>query len=425
MRALKILSVTLAFSVASSFASAQTNDERTEARALFSKGIEFQDNNEPAKALEKFQGAQARYKAPTNLLHIAQCQAKLLKLVEAAETYRDLDRTPRQDNWSADFKQAQEQGRAELTQVEARIPKLIINVDPQPPGVKLQLDGAELAPVFIGVAKPINPGKHRVVAFAPNYGTADQTVDVKEKATETVTLKLLPGVSEVPVGTTTTPPPVDPNTTTPVATVPVVTQAPVVVPNQPKPEPNSAFMLGGNLGFVVPLLELPTADGPRPFSDSAGPGLGIGLAAGVRLGKLILNVAVDIASVGKAVSLTTVSGATKDFDVKNVTIFAGANVGYLTSYTTSGAYLGAGVGYRSLKSELPVGTQILTRDLSGFDVKVELGYSIHFAKGFRVIPMGVLSVGQFTAPEASANKAIHGLAGLALAVQYDVAPLGK
>jgi hypothetical protein len=419
----KILPFIVALTFTVSFASAQTEQERSDARELFKAGIGLQDTD-PAKALEKFQSAQKLYKAPTITLHIAQCQAKLLKLVEAVETYRDLDRTPRQDNWSADFKQAQEQGRAELTQVEARIPKLVVNLDPQPPGVKLQLDGAELASAFIGVPKPVNPGKHRVVAFAPNYGTAEQTVDVKEKATETVTLKLLPGVSEVPVGTATTPPPVDPNTTTPVNTVPVATTpTPVVVPNQPKPEPNSAFMLGGNLGFFVPFLELPTSDLNRnvKYSDIAGPGLGAGLSAGVRLGKLTLSAAVDLTSLNKTVKAIGAG----DLDVSNTTLFAGAMIGYLTSYTASGAYLAAGLGYRVLNTAVTAGNKTLDGDLAGADVKLELGYSIHFAKGFRAIPMGVLSVGQFSNKAVPENKAIHGLVGLALGVQYDVAPLGK
>ena len=52
---------------------------------------------------------------------LAECEAALGKLVESAETYRTLTRTPLPPGAPNAFVQAQAQGAAELTQVEPRI----------------------------------------------------------------------------------------------------------------------------------------------------------------------------------------------------------------------------------------------------------------------------------------------------------------
>ena len=111
---------------------AQISDsERAAARQLYAEGTDLQNAGKYEEALDKFQRAQKVFSAPTNLLRIAQCQASLGKLVESAETYRTLIRTPLPPNSPPAFEQAVDAAKGELAQVEPRVPKIKIDVSPK------------------------------------------------------------------------------------------------------------------------------------------------------------------------------------------------------------------------------------------------------------------------------------------------------
>src|SRR5665213_3990940 len=70
-------------------ASAQASDaDRAAARELFNKGVELQNQQKFADALDHFERSQKVVNAPTILLHVGQCQAALGRLVEATEAFR-------------------------------------------------------------------------------------------------------------------------------------------------------------------------------------------------------------------------------------------------------------------------------------------------------------------------------------------------
>jgi hypothetical protein len=105
----------------------------------------------------------------------------------------------------AAFTEAQNSGNAELALLEPRVPRLKIVVT----GAKsatVSFDEQPLPVALVGVSVPVDPGKHHVVAVGPNGEKAEQFVELKESANETVTLTLSLGV--VPTATpVTTPPP--------------------------------------------------------------------------------------------------------------------------------------------------------------------------------------------------------------------------
>ena len=105
-------------------ARAQVSDaERAGARELFKEGDQLQRAGHFAEALDKFQRAQQVFAAPTNLLRIAECDAALGRLVESAEAYREVLRTPLPAGSPPAFQAAVDQAKAELSQVEPRVPK--------------------------------------------------------------------------------------------------------------------------------------------------------------------------------------------------------------------------------------------------------------------------------------------------------------
>src|ERR1035438_7326849 len=81
-------------------------------------------------ALDKFQRAQQVFAAPTNVLRIAECDAALGRLVESAEAYREVLRTPLPAGAPPAFQAAVDQAKAELSQVEPRVPRLTGQVLP-------------------------------------------------------------------------------------------------------------------------------------------------------------------------------------------------------------------------------------------------------------------------------------------------------
>src|SRR5688572_16536769 len=118
--------------LSSAFASAQMSEgeKKAAARAAYMAGVQLQDQGKPAEALVKFEGAQKLYDAPTHLLHIAECQALLGKLVEASETYQSMIVKPLPAGAPEVFQQAVDQAKAEAPALRARIPTLKVTTKP-------------------------------------------------------------------------------------------------------------------------------------------------------------------------------------------------------------------------------------------------------------------------------------------------------
>ena len=168
LSSLLALGVTLAWSAP---AFAQVSDaERAAARQLFRAGDELQRAGHFAEALDKFQRAQQVFRAPTNLLRIAECDAALGRLVESAEAYREVARTSLAPDAPPAFQAAVEQARAELAQVEPRVPRVVVQVQPaNVPNAQLQVDGQPVPMALLGEPLSLDPGPHKIAVRAPGY----------------------------------------------------------------------------------------------------------------------------------------------------------------------------------------------------------------------------------------------------------------
>jgi hypothetical protein len=100
--------------------------------------------------------------------------------------------------------------RAAIAQLEPRVPRLRIRVDPAPPGLEVSNDGRVLAIEALGDPVAVDPGQHEVVARAPGYREARVTVNAAEGAVTAAELKLVAEpLLEAPqaAGSGTVPPP--------------------------------------------------------------------------------------------------------------------------------------------------------------------------------------------------------------------------
>jgi hypothetical protein len=405
--------------------------DRAAARDLFFEGVKYQNEGKFADGLDRFQRAQRIFSAPTHLLHIAECQVALGQLVEGSETYRTLVRTPLPQGAPAAFTQAQQQGGAELAQVEPRIPSVKIDVNPQNlPNLQVQIDGAPMNNALVGVSRPINPGAHKVVVFAPGYGRQEAQFALKEREppkTVAVNLQATGGVVYGPaVGG---PPPVA--TAQPVQPV---TQPPPNNPgaqpgaNPPPNDPNAAggdqaqqwttekrpatasLLAGARVGVMFPAgsVGVLNASGGQSLamSDVVGTGAAVGLEGGLRFAKHFFGgLGFEHGVYGKGDKAT--QGFTGDVTTTLSSNLVEARFAYISNADGVGFYGEIGVGYRWLIVTNESGTilnkQTNTQTLKGGEVELGAGAFIKAGNYVRFIPKVSFGVGTFSKADVSCN----------------------
>ena len=378
-------------------ASAQMSEgeKKAAARAAYQAGVQLQDQGKPAEALVKFEGAQKLYDAPTHLLHIAECQALLGKLVEASETYQSMIVKPLPAGAPEVFQQAVDQAKAEAPALRARIPTLKVTTKPAASslqGLQVYVNDKTMPNELIDIARPVNPGSYRVTAQAANGYATRGPVDfeLKEKETRSLELELVQGGGGAVV--TPVPPPYANNNTSGGNTT-----DPNAGADKPKPPPQddgppkSGLLFGGHGGLVVPAGDVSktTATGTREFDQVASTGGAIGLDFMARFAKVFLVGArgeglflggPDASTVARG---TTVSSSTNMFG-------AAVLVGLLTSAQKVGFYADLGFGYRVLNTSgsRTVGTaapETFDRSFSGTYFTLGAGVSIP-AGPIRIVP---------------------------------------
>jgi hypothetical protein len=174
-----------------SVSQAQSPADIATARKLASEGIELYQAGKYAEALDKLDRAEKLYDAPVHLLYIARTQAKLDKLVEATETYRRLIRVKLDAGAPEAFRQAIEEAKKELPQIEPAIPSLRLEVTPESAaGLTLSIDGESVSAAVVGVERPINPGEHVIVAKADGFAQSEQRVTIARGEKQTLEIAL-------------------------------------------------------------------------------------------------------------------------------------------------------------------------------------------------------------------------------------------
>lgn len=420
MRSLHFLLLAAALSVSAAWApsaGAQVSDaERAAARELFREGDELQRAGKFAEALDKFQRAQQVFSAPTNMLRIAECDAALGRLVESAEAYRAVVRTPLPPNSPAAFQSAVEQAKAELAQVEPRVPKIVVQVDPaSAAGQQLQVDGQTVPSALIGEALPLDPGTHKVMVYAPGYISTEQQVPLKERETKhvTVTLKPIAGVTYAPgagaggAGPGAPPPPPPPGPDGTVATVPPGTPPPPppIVEGGAGAEPlkkksRIGLIMGLHLGLEIPTGQIP-ASGTTPVdvSSATSGGLAYALDGGIRFARQwYVGLTLEHASLGGG---------------KNATVFGDPNATSPSGNTTAaGVVLGLIVNPDKPSFFGEIGVQgrwfnASWNDFSGkqqwnsySDAELLLGAGVWVPIGpaVRLLPLATVGIGTFQSP---------------------------
>jgi hypothetical protein len=198
-------------------AQAQSDQERAGARAAATEGLSAMSQQRWADAVDLFQRAESLVHAPTHLLYLARAYVKLGKLVQGREVYIKITKENLASTAPQPFRDAQTEAGRELGALEPRLAYITIKVQGESKNVAVTSDGERLPSALIGVAQPIDPGKHQIKATAERMESKVAVVELTEGGRQNVTLVLEPA-PEAPA-----PPPV---LTMPTAASPTAATAP-------------------------------------------------------------------------------------------------------------------------------------------------------------------------------------------------------
>jgi hypothetical protein len=194
-------SLALAFSlvagslVLSSPAAAQQRSDAdiAQARALFNQGLDLREKGDVAGALEKLRTAHSLGATPITGLELGRTCVAVGRLIEAREVFLGIGRlrvTPRETARAA----AARTTAAQLAeQLKGRIPKLLIKIAGVPlESVTVTIDGTSVPVDALTAPRPVDPGKHEIVA-TPTQGSSEHaSVELKEGEQRDVEIHLKP-----------------------------------------------------------------------------------------------------------------------------------------------------------------------------------------------------------------------------------------
>jgi hypothetical protein len=260
-------------------------DPHSEALSLGEEGLRRFQGAHWKEAYALFRRADTAAHAPTLVLYMAHCQARLGELGAARRLYRAVAREHLADDAPVQFRTAQRMAAQELHWIEPRVSPLSLVVARVPEQqVRVVVDGEAVPPDQVDEVA-LDPGEHVVEASAPGWTTIRRTVQAAAGRPVALTLVFEPA----PIA--------------PVVTPPVAPPPPVVVP--PKGGPTLltgaaiAFGTGGvslTVGIITGAVSLGAANSLKaqcpasrcPASD-AGTMASIGQVADTATGTLVVG----------------------------------------------------------------------------------------------------------------------------------------
>src|SRR5512145_515102 len=199
-RSLSALCFAVTLAAAAEPACAESEEDRSAARALATQGIAAHRDGRYAEALDLFSRAETLVHAPPHLLYMARSAAKVGQLVRARELYLKLTREELAANAPQAFRDAQTEARQEVKAIEPRLANLKIVVKaPQGLTYKVEMDERTVSAAVVGVPFPADPGLHRLKATAPGYESKPVEVNLVEGGQGQAELVLAP-TSAAPSG---------------------------------------------------------------------------------------------------------------------------------------------------------------------------------------------------------------------------------
>lgn len=147
------------------------------ARRLFAEAEALERDGRWSEALARLQDAIAIKETPGLRFHAAHVEEKLGRLVEAAADYDRAEDLIARGMSAPDVEQLLQGAR---TNLERRLPLLVVLVPANVRGLSVELDGRPLATSVVGRPTPVDIGPHHVVARAPGYRSFIANVSLEQ-----------------------------------------------------------------------------------------------------------------------------------------------------------------------------------------------------------------------------------------------------
>ena len=189
------LAVLASFVLGTPFALAASTEDRAAAQALFDEGKRLLAAGQTVKACPKFEESLRLDDAIGTRFQLATCYELTGRTASAWNLYIEVAAAARS------LKQPEREAfaREKAAALEPHLARLTILVPDaaRAPGLKLTRNGTEVGGGQWGVALPVDPGKHTLVATAPGKKPVSLTIDVHgDAASETFTV---PALADAPV----------------------------------------------------------------------------------------------------------------------------------------------------------------------------------------------------------------------------------
>lgn len=215
---------------ASIFVAQPAGADETEGAQLFREGRALMLEGRFAEACPKLEESQRIEPRGGTLLNVAACHERIGHIATAWAEFHDALGAARAERKPARAKLAEER----IAALDPRLPWITILVAPEADaqGVRVTLDGAEIARATWGKEMPIDPGDHLFVVSATGRVEHRSTIAAREGLKQVLEVK---GLAEIPAPPPPEPPPAEP---------PPAEPSPSVEPPPPAEPPTRASRFG-------------------------------------------------------------------------------------------------------------------------------------------------------------------------------------
>ncbi|HVU01049.1 MAG TPA: hypothetical protein VHE30_04825 [Polyangiaceae bacterium] len=176
-------------------ARADGSPEQERARALFRAARELASAGDYETACKKFEESLALDVGVGTKFNLADCYEHSSRPLAAKSMFLDVADRSHESGQT----ERETVARARAAALDAKIPKLVIDVKKAPDKLVIQRDGAVVPPSAWGAPAEVEPGKHHVTAEAPGFESFGADVDVAlDKSPVTLAIPELSAIEKEP-----------------------------------------------------------------------------------------------------------------------------------------------------------------------------------------------------------------------------------
>jgi len=161
-------------------ASAEEDAGALASRALFDDARQLMQDGQFKEACPKLEESQRLRSGIGTQFNLAECYEKVGRHASAWSLYLRVAA----DTKALGQPDREQVARARAAALEPRIARLSLQVSAPVPGLELTLDGSALGSATWGVATPIDPGEHAVVAQAPGHDPWRGVAQIPDRAAQ-------------------------------------------------------------------------------------------------------------------------------------------------------------------------------------------------------------------------------------------------